>query len=205
MDLSLRMVQQRHQDRNPVQLTDLLLDPVILITQVLQIGSRVGLDGIQRVAEHWDHFMQVGVSPARVSSNAVQAHHAAAFVGNLQSLCAAHGLEERVQGSFQLGHEGLIIATPEETYSLDQEIDLALSYRWFSFHTKQHFCCHRASLRIYYCLEGSNICKSHLRNLQGPKNMKLSISVYFKSVWSTAWKAGDFKACCFIVGTMKTD
>lgn len=59
--------------------------------------------------------MQVGVSPAWVPADAVQADHAAAFVGELQGLRSAHGLEERVQVALQLGHEGVVVATPEET------------------------------------------------------------------------------------------
>lgn len=64
--------------------------------------------------------MQVGVSPARVSADAVQADHAVALVGELQRLCPAHGLEERVQVPLQLGHEGVIIATSEETETVIQ-------------------------------------------------------------------------------------
>lgn len=59
--------------------------------------------------------MQVGVPPTRVSTNAVQTDHAAAFVGKLQGLRSAHGLEERIQVPLQLGHEGVIIAASEET------------------------------------------------------------------------------------------
>lgn len=59
--------------------------------------------------------MQVGVSPAWVSADAVEADHAAAFVGKLQGLCSAHSLKERIQVSLQLGHERVIIATSEET------------------------------------------------------------------------------------------
>lgn len=59
--------------------------------------------------------MQVGVSPAWVSSDAVQAYHAVAFVWYLQRLCSAHGLEERIQVSLQLGHKSIIIATSAKT------------------------------------------------------------------------------------------
>lgn len=131
VDLSFRVVQQLHQHRHSIQLSHLLLDAVVLITQVLQVGGSIGLDWVHRVAEHRDHLMQVGVSPARVSADAVQADHAVAFVGELQCLCPTHGLEERIQVPLQLGHEGVIVATSADTervmqayWDQDQEVCL---------------------------------------------------------------------------------
>lgn len=118
MDLGLGVIQEFHQDGHAVQLADLLLDQVILVTQVLQVGGSVGLDGVHRVPEHGNHLMQVGVSPTGVSSDAVQAHHAAAFVRDLQGLSSAHGLKERIQVSLQLGHESVIVATSGERHKL---------------------------------------------------------------------------------------
>ena len=115
VDFRFRVVQQFHQDRHAVQLADVLLDAVVLITQVLQISGRVGLDRVHRVAEHGDDLVQVGVPPAGVSAEAVQADHAAAFVGELQGLCSAHGLEKGIQVPLQLGHEGVIVASSEGT------------------------------------------------------------------------------------------
>lgn len=66
--------------------------------------------------------MQVGISPAWVSTDAVQTDHAVALAGELQRLSPAHSLEERIQVSFQLGHEGIIIATSEETEKAIQEL-----------------------------------------------------------------------------------
>lgn len=113
--LGLGVVQQLHQHGHAAQLPHLLLDAVVLIAQVLQVGGGVGLDRVHGVAEHGDDLVQVGISPAWVSADAVQAHHAVALVGEVQRLRSTHGLEERVEVAFQLRHEGVVVAAPEET------------------------------------------------------------------------------------------
>lgn len=86
--------------------------------------------------------MQVGVSPARVSSDAIQADHAASLVGNLQGLRSAHGLEERIQVPLQLCHEGIIIASSIETDThtrihpcADQDFKKYVSYIKYHLYT----------------------------------------------------------------------
>lgn len=76
VDLRLGVIQQPYQYWNATELPDILLDLVVLITEMLQIGRSVGLDRIHGVAEHGDDLAQVGVSPSRVFANGVQADHA---------------------------------------------------------------------------------------------------------------------------------
>lgn len=113
--LGFGVVQQLHQHGHAAQLPHLLLDAVVLVAQVLQVGGGVGLDRVHGVAEHGDDLVQVRVSPARVSADAVQAHHAVALVGEVQRLRSTHGLEKRVEVALQLRHKGVVVAAPEET------------------------------------------------------------------------------------------
>lgn len=71
MDLRLWVIQQAHQDRDALEVPDVLFDFVVLVAQVLQVGRGVGLDGVDGVAEHGDDLGQVGVPPARVLADAV--------------------------------------------------------------------------------------------------------------------------------------
>lgn len=65
------VVQKPHQNRNALQLAHVLLNLVIFVAQVLQVGSGVGLDGVDGVAQHGDDFGEVWVAPARVLADAV--------------------------------------------------------------------------------------------------------------------------------------
>lgn len=71
VDLRFGVVQKPHQNRNPLQMAHILLNLVIFITQVLQVGSGIGLDRVDGVAEHGDDLREVGVAPARVLADAV--------------------------------------------------------------------------------------------------------------------------------------
>lgn len=71
VDFRFGMVQKPHQNRNPLQLTHILLDLVVFIAQVLQVGSCVGLDWVNGVAQHGDDLGEVWVTPAWVLADAV--------------------------------------------------------------------------------------------------------------------------------------
>lgn len=94
MHLGLGVVQQAHQDGDPLEVPDVLFDFVVLVAEVLQVGGGVGLDGVDGVAEHGDDLGQVGVPPARVLADAVDGGRALA-----QAVDAGHaaalGLRQR--------------------------------------------------------------------------------------------------------------
>lgn len=71
VDFRFGVVQKTHQNRNPLQLTHVLLNLVIFVAQVLQVGSGVGLDRVNGVAQHGDDLGEVWVAPARVLADAV--------------------------------------------------------------------------------------------------------------------------------------
>lgn len=50
MDFRLGVIQKTHQNWNSLQLTHIFLNLVIFVAQVLQVGSGVGLDWVDRVA-----------------------------------------------------------------------------------------------------------------------------------------------------------
>lgn len=52
VDFRFGVVQKPHQNRNPLQLTHILLNLVIFITEVLQVGSGIGLDWVNGMAQH---------------------------------------------------------------------------------------------------------------------------------------------------------
>ncbi|TNN81217.1 hypothetical protein EYF80_008551 [Liparis tanakae] len=96
--------------------------------------------------------MQVGVSPARVSADAVQADHAAAFVGELQGLCSAHRLEERIQIPLQLGHEGIVISTSEGTEKGTHAVQY---FTWKTLNRRTHRTRVEAAAGCLRCYKGS--------------------------------------------------
>lgn len=71
VDFRFGVVQKPHQNRNPLQLAHILLDLVVFVAQVLQVGSGVGLDRVNGVAQHGDDLGEVWVTPARVLADAV--------------------------------------------------------------------------------------------------------------------------------------
>lgn len=71
VDFGFGVVQKPHQNRNPFQLTHILLNLVIFIAQVLQVGSGVGLDRVNGVAKHGDDLGEIWVAPTRVLADAV--------------------------------------------------------------------------------------------------------------------------------------
>lgn len=71
VDFRFGVVEKPHQNRDPLQLAHILLDLVIFVTQVLQVGSGVGLDRVDGVAQHGDDLRKVWVTPARVLTDAV--------------------------------------------------------------------------------------------------------------------------------------
>lgn len=117
VDFGFGVVQEPHQNRNPLQLTHILLDFVIFVAQVLQVGGGVGLDRVNRVAQHGDDLREIWVTPARVladavdgrrtpASHAVQAGHAASL-----RLCQGrrvHAMDVRVALIDQLRLDGVI-------------------------------------------------------------------------------------------------
>lgn len=42
------------------------LDPVVSVTQVLQVGGGVGLDGGEVMLQHVDDLRQLGVTPSKL-------------------------------------------------------------------------------------------------------------------------------------------
>lgn len=71
MNLRFGMIQKTHQDRNSFQLAYVLFNLVIFVAQVLQVGSGVGLDGVDGVAEHCNDFGEIGVPPTWVFTDTV--------------------------------------------------------------------------------------------------------------------------------------
>lgn len=71
VDFGFGVVQEPHQDRDPLQLTHILLNLVIFVTQVLQVGSGVGLDRVNGMAQHGNDLGEVWVTPAWVFADAV--------------------------------------------------------------------------------------------------------------------------------------
>lgn len=117
VDFRFGVVQEPHQNRNPLQLTHILLDFVVFIAQVLQIGSGVGLDGVDWVAQHGDDLGKVWVTPARVLADAVNGGRAPAAhavqTGHASSLrlCQGrriHAVDVRVALIDQLCLNGVI-------------------------------------------------------------------------------------------------
>lgn len=65
------VVQEPHKNRNPLQLAHIFFNLVVFVAQVLQVGSGVGFDGVDRVPQHGDDLWEVRISPARVLTDAV--------------------------------------------------------------------------------------------------------------------------------------
>ncbi len=80
MDLGFGMIQEPHQDGDSSQLPDVLLDRVVLVAEVLQIRRGVGLHRVHGVAQHGDDLPEVGIPPARILADGVEAHHAGALL-----------------------------------------------------------------------------------------------------------------------------
>lgn len=78
VDFRFGVVQEPHQNRNPLQLTHILLDFVVFIAQVLQVGGGIGFDGVNWVAQHGDDLGKVWVTPAWVLADAVDGGRASA-------------------------------------------------------------------------------------------------------------------------------
>lgn len=71
VDFRFGVVQKPDQNRNPLQLSHILLNLVVFVAQVLQVGSGIGLDRVNGVAQHGDDLREVWVTPARVLADAV--------------------------------------------------------------------------------------------------------------------------------------
>lgn len=71
VDLRLGVVQKPNQNRNPLQLTHVFFNLVVFVAQVLQVGSRVGFDRVDRVPQHGDDLREIRIPPARVLADAV--------------------------------------------------------------------------------------------------------------------------------------
>lgn len=65
------VIQKADQNGNPFQLADVLLNFVILVAEVLQVGGGVGLHRVDGVTQHGDDLWEIGVPPAGVLANAV--------------------------------------------------------------------------------------------------------------------------------------
>lgn len=71
VDFRFGVVQKPDQNRNPLQLSHILLNLVVFVAQVLQVGSGIGLDRVNGVAQHGDDLREVWVTPAWVLADAV--------------------------------------------------------------------------------------------------------------------------------------
>lgn len=118
MDLWLWMIEQAHQDGDPLKVPHVLFDFIILVAQVLQVGSGVRLDRVNRVAEHGNDLGEVRVPPPGVLANAVNRGGAlpqAVDAGHASSLwlcqrCRVAAVEVRDPLFHHLCLNGVIIA-----------------------------------------------------------------------------------------------
>lgn len=110
VDLGLGVVQKPHQDRNPLQLAHVLLDLVVLVTQVLQVGGGVRLDRVDGVSQHGDDLGQVGVTPAWVLADAVDGGRAP----------AAHAVQTGHAPPLRLGQGSRVHAVDVRVALIDQ-------------------------------------------------------------------------------------
>lgn len=74
----LGMIQKSHKYRDPLQLAHVLLNLIVLIAQVLQVGSSVGFHWINRVSQHGNDLWEIRVPPTWVLADAVDGRRTSA-------------------------------------------------------------------------------------------------------------------------------
>lgn len=127
------VVQEPHENRNPLQLAHVFLNLVVFVAQVLQVGSGVGFDRVDRVPQHGDDLWEVRISPTGVLTDAVYGWRAPAThpvqTGHAPPLwlgqrCRIHAVDVRVAFINQLCLDG-VVWVPSERQNEDGEDERA--------------------------------------------------------------------------------